>query len=235
MARKEIVDVPLSYDERFQQKLEDYKKNYNVESLNESNDRTLLHILIRTELMLEGLQSKVTEIMEGEDLLNQATELKKLSDLIRDATENVTKIQRTLAIDRKTRKTEETDSVAEFVRALKRNAKNFVDQRMTRVYCPDCKVSVFRFSPVHDHTSYRVEAECSQCGKIIRAHRKERDIWFDVKDAGWRKKYPAEIVQASGKGGFSSEDFTVGIQDDVIIEVPRISTEEEQNGSSTEA
>lgn len=208
-----------TFDEKFAQRLDDYAKNYNVEDLNDSNDRTLLYIMIRAELMLDGLQAKVAEIMEGNDVIEKASELKKLSDLIRDSANNVTTIQKTLGIDRKTRKTEDTNSVADYIVNIKRIAKSFLDERLIKIYCPDCKVLVARYSPVHDHTAYAVSTECSQCGKQVSAHRKERDIWFDVKDSGWRKKQQVSIEQPSARSGFTAEDFTAEIEDDVVIDI----------------
>lgn len=171
--------------------------------------------------MLEALQAEVERIISSEDLIDKANEVKKLSDLIRDATENIMKIQRTLAIDRKTRKTDETDNFAGWLRGIKREAKKFVDDRLVKLYCPDCNVMIMRLSAVHDHTGFKVEAECSQCGKTARARREAKDIWFDLKkDAEWRRAHPVEIVPPDTKKTFSSDsmDHVITEEDELIID-----------------
>lgn len=169
--------------------------------------------------MLQSLQEEIENLTTNENLLEQAANYKKLSDLIRDITNSTISIQRTLGIDRKTRKSEETDSVAGYIRNLKREAKSFLEDRLIRIYCPTCKVMVGRFAPVHDHTGFKVMVECSQCGKSVRANREAKDIWFDLaKDAEWRRPHPVQIVLPAEKEGFTSSDFTTEFEDEVIID-----------------
>ena len=87
----------------------------------------------------------------------------------------------------------------------------YLDRISIFVYCPDCQVMVSRFIPVHEHTEFRTEWQCSQCKKFVVVNRKERDVFFDLReDSKWRKKYPIEIVQAS------KEDIIVQDEDDII-------------------
>jgi hypothetical protein len=208
-----------NYTGKFQQRLDDYARDYRIDELNQSNDRAALHSLIGAELMLEALQKEVERIVSEENLIEKASEVKKLSDLIRDMTTTVTTIQRTLAIDRKTRKSEETDNFAGWLRATKQAAKKFIEDRMVKIYCPDCKVMVGRYSPVHHHTAFKIITECSQCGKGVRANRDSRDIWFDLaRDSEWRRKYPVEIINPSTKQGFNPQSIGAAVEDEFVIE-----------------
>lgn len=212
-----------TYKEKFQERLDAYTRDFQVDQLNNSNDQAQLHMLISAELMLRSLQEEIERIVGEENLVEKASDIKKLSDLIRDTTNSTMAIQKTLGIDRKTRKNEETDSVAGYIRSLKREAKNFLDERMLRLYCPTCKVMTGRFSAVHKHTKFKVSVECSQCGKMTQAHREGKDVWFDLgKDAAWRKQYPVEIILPSNKEGFTSSDFTAELDDEVIIDGDKI-------------
>lgn len=199
------------YERRIRDRLAQYEKDYKIEDLNNSNDKTLLMILIRSELLLEDLQRQLQVVLvpEGEqlDIMSQANEIKKLSDLVRDLTTQITTVQKTLDIDRKSRKKDAEASAAEYIRTLKKNAKEFLDQRATKIHCPDCGVMVGRVFPVHEHTAYRFEVQCSQCHRMIIAKRDERDIWFDIKDAEWRRQYPAEVVQTEKKKGFKPSEI----------------------------
>lgn len=209
----EITEVPekLSFDERFKVKLAEYGKAFRIEDLNDANDKSTLEIMLRTELMIEDLQEQIRDLM-GENIVDNASNIKKLADLLRDSTTTITNLQKTLSIDRKTRKTEETASVADYIRNLKKDAKDFMDQRIVRVYCPDCKIMVGRIFPVHDHTAFMCSFQCSQCNKAIRARREERDIFFDIKDSAWRRKYKPEIVQPK-----KFTEITPGDQEDDLI------------------
>ncbi len=209
-----------TYQERFQRRLDDYARDYKIDELNQSNDRAQLYLLINAELLLEAYQEKIEEIVASEDLLEKANELKKLSDLMRDGAEAVRKNQQLLAIDRKTRKSEESDDFAGWLRGIKREAKKFVDERLLKIYCKDCKVLVGRWSAVHDHTSYRVSVQCSQCKRYVETRREGRDVWFDMKnDSDWRKKYPVEIVNASSDTGFTADTLkeAYDLEDEFII------------------
>ncbi len=210
----EIVEIPekLSFEERFRLKLAEYSKAFRIEDLNDANDRSTLEIMLRTELMIEDLQEQIRDLM-GDNIVDNASNIKKLADLLRDSTTTITNLQKTLSIDRKTRKTEETASVADYIRALKRDAKEFMDQRIVRVYCPDCKIMVGRIYPVHDHTAFLCSFQCSQCNRPVRARREERDILFDIKDSAWRRKYKPEIIQPKKFAELEAGEH----EDDLII------------------
>lgn len=222
MAKRQLSSKE-QYELRIRERLQAYEKDYKIEDLNGSNDRTLLMILVRSELLLEDLQHQLQVVIvpEGDnfDIMTQASEIKKLSDLVRDLTNQVTSVQKTLDIDRKSRKKDSEASAADYIRTLKKNAKEFLDQRVTVIMCPDCNVRVGRVFPVHDHTAYRFEVQCSQCHRMVIAKRDEQDIWFDIKDAEWRRAYPAEVVQPEKKRGFNPRvlhDAVSGIDTNVI-------------------
>jgi len=203
----------------FQQKLKDkeaaYASVYRIDELNDANDRSTLDIMLKTEVMIDDLQEELQKLIT-EDAVKNAGDIKKLADLLRDATGTITTLQKTLAIDRKTRKTEETGSVVDYIRSLKRMAGEFMEQRLTKVYCPNCKVMVGRFMAVHEHTGFNIQFQCSQCGKAIRARRNERDVLFDVKDADWRRGERAEIIQPNKK---RRRELSADLTDDQLREL----------------
>src|SRR4051812_47781485 len=206
----------IDNEKRVQERLALYREDYDIDALNSSNDKAMLMTLIRCEIILENVQDEITNITGGDsDFVEEADRLKKLFDIQRDMMTQITKAQQTLSIDRKTRKSEQTSSVAEYVRELKVEASRFLDKRLVRIYCPDCKVMVGRYAPVHDHTAFLVATECSQCGKSIRAHREARDIWFDIKDADWRSEYKSEIIQPKLKHGFNTNVIDSVVDDEI--------------------
>jgi len=199
------------FKNRIEEKMEIYSNNFRLDDLNDANDLTLLHFLIKTELMVEDLHMGIQMLM-NDDPVSKAVEIKKLHDLLRDSTKIVTELQKTLAIDRKTRKdTESSGDFASYIRFLKTTASQFIEDRMIKVYCDNCKVMVARVSPVHSHTAYDLRFQCSQCKEMISLKRSERDTLFDldVEDREWRT-HRIEIVQPNSinDNSFEIEDVT---------------------------
>lgn len=180
--------------EKFEERYRKYRKDYDLDSLNDSNDTALLRIVIQYEILIEELQQEINNIIRSGNLKEEAQEIKKLSDLLRDMTNVVVSAQKTLSIDRKSRQEVAEQSPLEYIRFLKRNAHQFLNKRLIKIYCDKCKVMVGRISPVHEHTAYNVSFECSQCGRMINAQRLSKDVFHDVKDKEWREKYPIEIL-----------------------------------------
>lgn len=183
-----------TFDKKYEDKMGVYAQHYSIEELNDANDLTLLKILIKTEIMIDDLQKRIQQLIE-DNPIKHASNIKKLSDLLRDATRTVTDLQKTLAIDRKTRKEQETSGdISSYIRHLKTIAGNFLEERMIKVYCYNCQVMVGRIAPVHTYTAYNASFQCSQCGEMINSKRREKNRMFDIKDSDWRT-YEAEIVQ----------------------------------------
>lgn len=218
-----------TFQEKYDQKLTQYQKAFRIDELNDANDKSTLEIMLKTEIMIDDLQEQIQTLIDDSAVEN-ATNIKKLADLLRDATGTITKLQQTLSIDRRTRKTEETASVADYIRTLKRDAHDFMERRIIKVFCPDCKVMVGRIYPVHEHTAFTLSFQCDQCNKFIRARRDERDVLFDVKDREWRRKYRAEIIQP--KKGYDPleedlylSDAESAVIEDVPVEIQHITEE----------
>lgn len=216
----------MDFEARYNERLAEYHKVFDLEDINDANDRTLLRIMIRTELMIDDLQSQIEQLFKT-DLIENASDIKKIADLLKDATNNISGLQKTLGIDRKTRRGEESSSVAEYIRSLKSAAGEFYEGRITRVYCPSCKVAVGRFAPVHDHTAYVVSFQCSQCGKMVHRKREEKDYMFDIKDKDWRK-YRASVEQPSVLSPSDKPDiYQVGSSlDNVVIEADTLGADD---------
>lgn len=206
-----------TFQEKFDDKLQEYEKVYDLGSLNDANDKANLYTILRNQIIVEQLQDAINDLVE-QDTVNNITEIKKLSDAVKDMVDRIVSLEKTLGIDRKTRRKDDETSVGDYLVHIKTAAREFMEQRIIKVYCPQCKVMVGRIAPVHDHTSYRCSFTCSQCKQEVIAHRKERDVFFDLKpaDREWRRKYPAEIIQPDQVVAvdFSDEDPDLIIEDE---------------------
>lgn len=187
---------PAGNAKRFQDTLAEYKAKYNVESLDSPNDVANLHAMIRNGILIEQLQARLDELVTDPDGINPQ-EIKRVLDSIVALSETNINYEKTLGIDRKTRKNEASESVADYLTTLKARAKEWLDNenRLTKVFCTKCQIMVGRVSGVYDTTHYEASFQCPQCKKHIVVRREEKDVFFDVKDADWRRKYPIDIEQ----------------------------------------
>ena len=192
-----------------------FEKEYDLSMINNANDATSLDVFINNTILIQQWQTDIMNLSQ-ENSAEHITTISKLSDRINNTLEANQKIERQLGIDRKSRKKDASVSTADYIMHLQVAAQEFMQQRLQRVYCPNCNVMVFRFSPVHDHTAFMLGVQCSQCGKIVTAERKERDIFFDLKpnDIKWRKLFPVEIKHP--KANKAALDDTV--EPDMIID-----------------
>lgn len=181
----------------FDRILIEYRKRYNVESLDSPNDIANLHSMIRNQLLIEKLQARLEALADTDDDIDPA-QIKKILDSLVALSDTNMGLERTLGIDRKTRKQEASESVADYLETLAARASEWLDsdERLLKVYCKKCGIMVGRISGVYSTTEFEGIFQCPQCNKRIAAKRQERDVFFGVKDAEWRRKYPIEVEQA---------------------------------------
>lgn len=182
-------------DKEYERIFAEYAQKYDVENLSSPNDLANLSNMIRNQLLMEKLQARLDEIVTKPNI--DPIETKKVLDSIVALSETNMGLEKTLGIDRKTRKQQQQESFPDYLAGIKKLARDFLnsDERLTRVYCKSCNIMVGRISGVYDTTEYTAAFQCPQCKKFITITRKERDIFFDVKNADWRRKYPIEVVQ----------------------------------------
>jgi len=190
----------MNFKQRFDALMHEYEEAYDLSTLNSANDKTNLEMLVRNAVIAKQLQDDISELAEI-DAGSNITEIKKLSDAVKDLMDRNMQLERQLGIDRKSRKRDNDSTTGEYILMLKDAAQAFLEKRLVKVYCSDCKVMVGRIAPVHDHTAYSAFFQCSQCQKAAVVTREQKDVFFDLleDDQEWRRKYPVEIRQAKQK------------------------------------
>lgn len=211
-----------SFEQRFRDKLSEYEKTYDLE-FNTANDRANLHALITNTLIIEDLQRSLQDMINDQNL--DPNNIEKTTQLIQKLLSTNQQLERQLSIDRKTRRASGADNLAEYIASLQNAARQFLEQRLIRVICPDCKVMVGRFAPVHEHTRYVIAFQCSQCSKMVSLERDERSVWFDLKprEYRWRKNFPVSIRHVRSKKMSPVEGLTdevTGSQDHNEVVMP---------------
>lgn len=191
-----ILLATKSIDKEYNRILAEYAQKYDIENLSSPNDQANLSNMIRNQILIEQLQARLNTIVTANKV--DPIETKKVLDSIVALSETNMGLEKTLGIDRKTRKQQQQESFPDYLAGIKKLARDFLnnEERLTRVHCKACKIMVGRISGVYDTTEYNAAFQCPQCKKYTTVTRKERDIFFDVKNADWRRKYPIEVVQA---------------------------------------
>jgi hypothetical protein len=201
----------MAKNRRFDEILKDYSDKYDLATLSSPNDKANLEMLINNQIIVESVQSKLQELTQ-DDPVENIDMIQRLSSSLKDIIERNLQLERALALDRKTRNQNNSESIAEYLVNLKQTAQDFLERRLVKLYCPDCKILLSRFSIVHDHSFFDIRVNCNQCNKLVTASREEKDIFFDIKDASWRRKHRYTVKQSK-----AAESTESDIEDDLIL------------------
>lgn len=201
-------------DKNFDKIYRQYQEKYDLDDLSNPNDIANLSSMIKNQLLVDTLREKLDNSI-NEDDLNPTMLAKNLENIGRLSDANL-QLEKALGLDRKTRKQQQQTSIVDITLRLKQMAKEFLDddRRLTKVMCKQCKIMVGRISGVYNTTEYSAAFQCPQCRKNITIQRKERDVFYDVKDADWRRKYPIEIIQPANR---TKDAPIIEAEDDLII------------------
>lgn len=218
MPVKKVVDS----EKEFNRILKEYSERYDIEGLSSPNDVANLNNMIRNQILIQRLQSRLDDILMGDKV--DSVETKKILDSIVSLSETNIQLERQLGIDRKTRKQQQQESFPDYLAGIKKLAREFLnsDDILLRVFCKSCKIMVGRISGVYDATEYNAAFQCPQCKKYTTVTRKERDVFFDIKNADWRRNYPVEVVQPKRLKNAPNID----IADDMVIGAGEEETED---------
>lgn len=201
----------MTKSQRFSDILQEYSEKYDLATLSSPNDKANLEALINNQIIIESLQAKVQELIE-DDPVSNIDIIQRLSTSLRDSIERNLQLERALALDRKTRNSSSAESVADYIVSLKQTAQEFLEKRLVKVYCPNCQVLLARFSIVHDHSPFELRVKCNQCENDVTSAREEKDIFFDIKDSAWRKKYKYTVKQSKEKVSIDAD-----VEDDIVL------------------
>jgi hypothetical protein len=209
----------MAKNRRFTEILKDYSDKYDLATLSSPNDRANLEMLINNQVIVETIQAKLQELT-ADDPVDNIDMIQRLGSSLKDIIERNLQLERALALDRKTRTSDKSESIAEYIVNLKAAAQDFLERRLVRLYCPEFKILLAR-SIMHDHSRFTLKVNCNQCNKAVSAEREEKDIFFDIADSNWRKKHRYTVVNSKKSGS------TAGDNDDDLVLSDDLSQESE--------
>lgn len=157
--------------------LETYAKTYNLDDLN-PNDLATLEALLTSIRRKKELDRKIDDLFQEELNDNILYQIKTLQDLSSKLTPEISNLQETLKISRKSRGEKEQD-VREYIERLKTEARKYANNKFQWIFCPSCKRLIATIWWIDQDGEQTVEITCPHklkdtiCGTKIRITSKE--------------------------------------------------------------
>lgn len=148
----------MSIAKRVEEVLHSFYVDYDLADLN-SNDQYQLIELATAIAQSETLNEQWDNLV-GEEFNPQ--ELKDLQIILSRTRKDIISLQKDLEIARKDRQSTETSPV-EFIMGLKQRALSFLEERLSYVYCPKCKVLVSTLWLADYDKGSKFQFICNQC------------------------------------------------------------------------
>jgi|WetSurMetagenome_2_1015567.scaffolds.fasta_scaffold58039_4 hypothetical protein len=162
------------WEKRIILKMKEFERDYDLTDM-KINDTNNLRALASAALRLEDYDSVIgQETAKGvtQGNINLLKEVGKLQEGLRN---DIAKLEDTLKISRKVRKSEEEDSVPLFLDGLKKKAKEFYESKMMYIFCPDCNMLLATTWFLYPDKYNEIELTCHNklptgevCGKHIK-------------------------------------------------------------------
>lgn len=122
-------------EEKVQEVLESFEQNYDLSDMS-ANDMLELRNLAYYYVYLENLNKQIDDALRDGD----TNTVERLARTMERMQKSATDIQTNLAITRKQRKSDKEQDIVSAWEDLKSRAKKFLDDRVSYIYCPKCKM-----------------------------------------------------------------------------------------------
>ena len=147
-------------EEKVQEVLASFEQNYDLSDMS-ANDVLDLRNLAYYYVYLENLNGQIDVALRN----SNTGEVEQLIRTMERMQKSVTSIQTSLAITRKQRKSDKEQDIVSAWEDVKVRAKKFYDNRISYVYCSECKMllaNVWFLYPEEERNALRV-----RCNRII--------------------------------------------------------------------
>lgn len=162
----EHSQLPKDYDKRYNEKLNQLKVEFGID-MNDANDAENIRILVRLLIQLEDVDSRITTAA-GEKFLDTKS-FKELGEFQKSLVNGITDIQDKLGITRKVRKERQVDDIPQYLKEIRRKAREFWNRTTTSVMCEKCQIELARYWLNFPDlaTKAAFELECWKCGEKV--------------------------------------------------------------------
>jgi len=133
------IELTKEFEDRIQKKINEFSDDYDLSDL-KSNDKLTLRALAQATLQLEDLEifsyNKRKEGIHEEDILL----MEKINNIMSALRRDISKMNDDLKITRRIRKGDKEESLVNFIDDLKKKAKEFYENTMFYIFCPECNI-----------------------------------------------------------------------------------------------
>lgn len=131
--------VREDFEKRIQGKIEGFKEDYDLSDM-KFNDTETLRALAQSMIQLEDLEQAGFRLREQGITFDNLTLLDKLAQQMSRTRLDMLKLQEDLKISRKVRQSDKNESAINELEDLKAKAKQFYEEKMIYIFCPECKM-----------------------------------------------------------------------------------------------
>lgn len=177
------IETTKDFEDRIKIKIDEITNDYDISDL-KANDKLTLRALAQAFIQLEDLErfvynKRINGIAESSVLL-----IEKINNMISNLRKDISNMQNDLKITRKIRKGDKEQTLINYLEDLKLRAKEFYSQKMSYIWCPECKMllgTIWTLYP--EEKSNKIQLVCNRilengemCGtKIITTTRELLD------------------------------------------------------------
>jgi len=158
--RTKVIEGDTSH--KVNKVLEDFEQNYDLSDMT-ANDMLDLRNLAQYYVYLDTLNTKIDAAL----LDDTPTDVDRLIRITEKIQGTVGNLQTSLAITRKQRKSDKEQDIVSAWEDLKIRAKKFLDDRVSYIYCPECRMllaNVWFLYPDEGRNALRLK-----CNRILDA------------------------------------------------------------------
>ncbi len=166
------------------EKLDKYLSEYELDDLNETNDRQALIQLCRLEVAIDKYTTALNDV---DNPLEDSKKIKDLNTSLRDVQNTWIQLQQQLGIDRRKRKSEADESPLLYIARIKQLSKQYIDSRFKVLKCVACSLPVMKYYIYVNESGDRgsiesnsnkpirvlnhiIKVECPRCGDMVESN-----------------------------------------------------------------
>lgn len=159
-AKKQVGIVSSKeWEDRIERKIEKFSEDYDIDDM-KANDMMALRALAQALITLEDYESAFAQLRAEHGInLDKVIEYKQINEAMSLLRRDITNLQNDLGITRKARKGDKETSVISELERLKQAAKEFYEEKMFYIFCPNCKMllaTIWFNDPNHKKNAIRL-------------------------------------------------------------------------------
>lgn len=165
------------FQSRIDEKMKGFEKDYDLSDM-KFNDLESLKALCQSIVFLEIFDDYSFRLLQGEKInVNSLTLLDKLETWKNNLRKSISSLQEDLKITRKTRKSDQSQTIIQEMERIKKLANKFYEQKMAYIFCEECDMKLSSIWFLYPLANNILKLECKRCGHKTTI--KTKDIYVD--------------------------------------------------------